>query len=364
MFDTTLREGEQMPGVVLDRRHKLELVQLLSDFGVGYIDLMPAVSKSEKEFAWELASAGLKPEITATCRLVEEEVDSVSECGIGRLTLFTPLSDILLKDVIRTSREENLSRAMGLVDYARSCGLKVDFAGVDASRAAPEYLKEFLGGLEGSIDIFFYCDSMSCDTPLKSYNTVRALKEGSKTKIGMHAHNDFGMATANTIAGVEAGAEVVSGTFIGVGPRAGNAPLEEVIIALKELTGYELGVKYEMLAEICAAMERYTGIEVQKHKPVAGELAFTHESGLHVNGILKNPKTFELYPPAEVGRERSFLFGKHSGRSGIKYALGKDIGKKELERFTAHIKERSEKEKRSFTQQEVVEMYEGFSATF
>jgi len=359
IFDTTLREGEQTPTVVFKPEQKIELARKFSEFGVNYIDVMPAVSKNEKKIVKRLMKEDLNAEITATCRLKKEDIDSALDCDVRRVTLFTPVSDLHLKYLVRVSKEENLRRAIEGIEYARSHGLEVDFAVVDSSRADEHYLRQFIEKISGKVDIAFIADSMGYWTPKKTYEVIKSVKNYCKSFVGLHEHNDFGLATANTLAGLEAGADVFSGTFNGIGPRAGNAPNEEICMALEHLYNVPLGLKYEMLSEICNLVEEYSGFKVQSHKPIIGDFVYTHESGLHVAALSREPKTFENFEPATIGREKRILLGKHSGRSAIRYVLkGKNASEGDVELLLNKVKRISENENRSLTEHEVLTIYE------
>jgi len=355
--DTTLRDGEQAPGVVFGANEKIELAQKISDFGADIIDLMPVVSKTETMVAKELASRGLTAEISASCRLKKEDIENALDCGMSRIILFTPLSDIHLEHKLRISRTENIGRALEMIDLARSYGLKVDFAGEDTSRADHGYLMEFLGEIEGKIGIFFAADTLGCWTPFKAYLAISELKKDFRCQIGMHEHNDFGLATANTLAGINAGADAFSGTFLGLGERAGNAPIEEVCLGLAHLEGMELKVKFEKITELCTLVSAYGGMPIHRNKPMVGENAFSHESGIHADGVAKNPRTYEYFSPETIGQKSRFLFGKHTGRGILKHALTRNnraVSEDMLESLLQKIKLASEEHRISFTEQEVV----------
>ncbi len=174
----------------------------------------------------------------------------------------------------------------------------------------------------------------------------------------MHVHNDFGQATANTLAGLEGGADMFSGTFNGLGERTGNAPIEEVVMALKVQYCLDLNVKYEMINEICSLVERYSRVKLQKHKPISGKNAFSHESGIHVDGILKYPKNYENFDPSIIGRKREILLGKHSGIRSLKYLFGNRFSDEETAAILTDIKERSQSQKRAFSEEEIIDLYE------
>ncbi|MBU0530057.1 MAG: homoaconitate hydratase [Nanoarchaeota archaeon] len=351
--DTTLRDGEQMPGVVFKPHQKIELAEKISDFGVNVIELMPSVSSSEEQVTRDIAKMNLKAEITASTMMRKKDIELAISCDVGSITLFTPVSDIHIHS-IHVTREENLSKALEHIDFAKSHGLKIHFAGVDSTRADINYLIHFINSLSKYIDYFMVCDTVGCMTPVKTYILFKQLCDETTVPIALHAHNDFGMATANTLAGLEARANVFSGTFTGIGERAGNAPLEEVVTSLKFLYGIELEVNYSCLCEICNLVEKYSGVEMQAHKPLVGRNAFSHESGIHVNGVLKNPITFEPFDPRLIGQERRIILGKHSGKTNIKYT-NPMLSDSEANNMLGKIKEISQEEKRSVSIEEILE---------
>lgn len=352
IHDTTLRDGEQMPGVVFSFEEKLTLAEKFIDFGVDLIDIMPTVSKTEFEVTKNLADF-YPGKISASCRLKKEDIDLTMQTGVKRITLFTPLSDIHLEKKLRVSREENLMRSVEMIDYARYHGLKVDFAGEDSTRADMDYLLSFIKSVENRVEIFFLADTLGCLTPKSTFDFVSKIKQNCNCKIGLHIHNDFGLATANTLEGIRAGVDVFSGTFTGIGERAGNAPIEEVCTGLKFLHGIELNVNYEKLTDICRQVEEFSGIKLQRHKPIIGTNVFSHESGIHVDGVLKEPRTYEYFDPSFVGQKREFLFGKHSGRGSLKKILGNRFSGEEITIILGGIKSLSEAKGISLTESNV-----------
>ena len=358
IHDTTLRDGEQMPGVVFSRAEKLKLAEKFVEFGIDEIDIMPVVSSSESSVAAELSQR--YPEvISATCRIRKEDIDQVRDLGIRKITLFAPLSDIFLNQKFGTGRRRNMRESVKCVEYASSLGLNVSFAGMDATRADFKYLLRFIRAVEKNVEFFYLADSIGILNPRSSYEFVSKVKEASTCMIGMHVHNDFSMATANTIEAIRAGADAFSGTFTGIGERAGNTPIEEVCVALKCLENTDLGVRYDMIAGICELVESYSRICLQPHKPVIGRNVFSHESGIHSDAILKSPRTFEPFEPELIGQKRRFWFGKHSGRNSLRHVLREsnvDFSEDGLRSCLDHVKSISENQKKSFSQDEVVQI--------
>jgi isopropylmalate/homocitrate/citramalate synthase len=356
IYDTTLRDGEQMPGVVFSKQEKIKIATLLSKFGVGIIDLMPAVSKSEREVTEYLANCGLNCQVMAVAMLRKDHIDIARDCGVQRIILFTSVSDIHLEKKLKVSRKQNLENVLRYVDYALEKGLTIDFAGEDSSRADSGYLTDFVQSLEGKIGYFLPCDTLGVLTARQTYEFIRKLKQETSCKIGLHIHNDFGQATANTLAGIEAGADLFSGTFNGIGERAGNAPIEEVVMALRCQYNQTPSLNYELLGEVCDLVERYSKVRMQKHKPIIGENAYSHESGLHVDGILKHLGNYENFDPETIGRQRRILFGKQSGTCGLRYLFEDRFSDAQYATMLQEIKSKSEMGV-TFSERDVFEMF-------
>lgn len=354
IYDTTLRDGEQMPGVVFSEEDKIMLAKKISYFGVNIIDVMPSVSPKERKTIEHLVDLNLDAEISASTMMKEEHVNIAVDCGVSRICMFSPVSEIQMNGM---RKKKNLERAIYYVDYARSHGLKVDFAAVDATRADRKYLVDFANALKNKVDYFFACDSLGILTPMQTKNFIESLKEETDIRIGLHCHNDFGQAVANSLVGLEAGADVVSGTFLGIGERAGNAALEEVVMSLKEQYDAKLPLRYEILSEICRDVSHYSGVNMQKHKAIIGENAFVHESGVHVDAMLKNPKSYENFDPASIGATREYVAGKHSGKSILKYWFGQFFDDACYEAVLTKIKDLSQKQKKVLSKKDVLKIF-------
>jgi isopropylmalate/homocitrate/citramalate synthase len=355
IYDTTLRDGEQMPGVVFSRGEKIELAKKFDDFGVDIIGLMPAVSEGERKVAEDLVDYGLRDKLIAATMMRKDHIDLAYDLGMKNIILFSSVSDIHLKKKLNISREENLNKAVRYINYAKEKGGRVFFAGEDSSRADFSYLVNFMNTLD--VGYFLVCDTLGVLTPFQTYNWIKNLKKETDCKIGLHVHNDFGCATANSLAGMEAGADLVSGTFTGIGERAGNACLEEILVSLKCQYDVDLGVRYDLLGEICDLVQEYSGIELQKHKAIVGKNAFSHESGIHVDGVLKYSKNYEVIDPEFVGREREIIFGKHLGMAGLRYLFEGKFSEEKCREILFGIKELSQKEKRIFSENEVLKIF-------
>lgn len=350
--DTTLRDGEQMPGVVFSYSEKIDLAKKSAKFGSNILELMPSISKSEQKLAKELSAMNLGITLTASTPSRKKHVETAIDCNMTHITLFSSVSDIHLEHKLGISREVNTANSLEIIDFAKEQGLSVAFAGEDSSRADIDYLSEFIREMEGKIDYFLPCDTVGCLTPFTTYELIRRIKEETNMQLALHIHNDFGMATANTLAGIKAGAEIFSGTFNGIGERCGNAALEEVCTALKFLEGKSIDAKLWQLTGICSAVEKYSGVPMHRHKPITGRNAFCHESGIHVDGVIKHAENYEYLNPSDVGQEREFSYGKHSGKNALKQILPPQVTESEIASALEKIKSLSETRKKSLTKEE------------
>ncbi|MBK7973565.1 MAG: 2-isopropylmalate synthase [Deltaproteobacteria bacterium] len=329
LVDATLREGEQTPGVWLTPDEKLELLELLGQAGVELVDAcFPAVSADERRFLERAASRGGAPIVAASLRLRVEDVELAAACGCVSAFLIAPASATHRRLRLGLERDEIEDLVHELATRCKAAGLAPQLVLEDASRAAPADVTSLLrAGRAAGIERHYLCDTVGVWTPSAAAAAVRvALADlGPGAEIGVHCHNDFGMATANTVAALEAGARWATVTVNGIGERAGHASLAEVALATTELLGFSCGVDPGRLATLSEAVERATGIPVAVQAPVLGATAFRHESGMHVQGVLRDPATYEPIEPALLRRRREIVVGKHSGRSLLR-ALAEERG--------------------------------------
>lgn len=320
IVDTTLRDGEQTAGVVFARTEKLRIARMLDEIGVDQIEAgIPAMGGDEKEAVKAIAHAGLNASIMAWNRAVISDLEASIDCGVDAVAISISVSDIHIFHKLRMTRQQVLDAMTQAVVYAAQYGLYISVNAEDASRADPEFLLEFAMAAKGAgANRLRYCDTVGLLDPLTVYEKIKTLHEQTGLDIETHTHNDFGMATANTLAGVRAGARYVGVTVNGLGERAGNAALEEVVMALKHIYGIDLGVKTTRFREISEYVARASGREIPPGKPIVGTNTFAHESGIHADGVLKNPKTYEVFAPEEVGLQRQIIIGKHSGKHALK----------------------------------------------
>lgn len=327
IFDTTLRDGEQTPGVALTAEAKLEIAKALDELGVDVIEAgFPMVSEGEAQAVKLIAKEGLNAKICALARTSARDIDAALSAEVDWIHIFIATSDIHLKHKLQMTREQVLEFASAMTEYAKDHGLVVHFSAEDATRTELDFLLEVFKTVEeagaDSIDI---PDTTGFAVPTVMRRIVSAVKKAVKIPVAVHCHDDMGLAVANSLAGVEVGAEIIHATINGLGERAGNTSLEELVVALHTLYGVETGIRLEKIYAVSRLVEKLTGIIVPKNKAVVGDNAFSHESGIHVHGILGSPQTYEPIMPETVGRERKIILGKHSGRHSVE-ALAKQYG--------------------------------------
>ncbi|TES83388.1 MAG: 2-isopropylmalate synthase [Hadesarchaea archaeon] len=351
IFDTTLRDGDQTPGVSFTTDQKLLIARQLDRLGVDTIEAgTPVSSEGERKAAAAIAKAGLNAEICGLARPIKEDVDAALECGVDCVHVFISTSDLHLKHMLKMTREQVLQRAVEYVRYAKDHGVTVEFSAMDASRTDLGYLKQiYQATVEAGADRINVPDTVGVITPRGMNYLISQLKPIIKVPISVHCHDDLGLATANSLAAVEAGAEQVQVAVNGLGERAGNASLEEVVIALRALYGAKLNIQTKLIAETSDLVERLTGILVPPNKAIVGENAFAHVSGIHAHGVLKFPGTYEPISPELVGHHRRLALGKLSGKHSVEKQL-RSIGvratKVQLAEITKRVKDLGDKGKR------------------
>ncbi|MCS7095496.1 MAG: 2-isopropylmalate synthase [Candidatus Bathyarchaeota archaeon] len=323
IFDTTLRDGEQTPGVSLSVDEKIEIARQLDQLGVDAVEAgSPMSSEGEKEAVKEIAKAGLKAEVCALARTVREDIDAAIQCDVDSVHTFISASDIQIKHALGLTRQKVLQATVESVEYIKSHGLTCEFSPMDATRADIGFLKELCKAAEeAGADRINIPDTVGVMTPTAMQKLIGEVKSVVKVPISVHCHDDFGMAVANSVAGVEAGATQVHVTVNGLGERAGNAALEEVVMALHALYKYKTGINTSLLYVTSKLVSRLTGIPVPPNKAIVGENAFSHKSGIHTRGVTVEPSTFEPIRPELVGQHRRLEAGKLAGRQGIKAQL-------------------------------------------
>ncbi|ELY95884.1 (R)-citramalate synthase [Natrialba taiwanensis] len=320
LLDTTLRDGEQAPGVSLSPDEKVDLARGLERAGVAVIEAGSACTGAgERRAISRVTDLDLDARVTSFCRGMQTDIDLALECAVDGVHIVVPSSDRHVEGKVGTSREDNLATTAELVAYATDHDLWVEVIGEDGSRADLDYLEALAEtSLEAGADRFCFADTVGHTGPERTIEAVSRLADLGP--VSAHTHDDLGLGVANALAAVSAGADLVHCTVNGLGERAGNVALEEVAIALSHVYDVET-LELDELYDLAQRAARATGVELAPNKAVIGENAFTHESGIHTDGTLKDDKMYEPYAPETVGRERRLALGKHTGRAGVAAAL-------------------------------------------
>lgn len=320
IVDTTLRDGEQTAGVVFANREKVRIAKLLDEIGVPQIEAgVPIMGGDEKDAIRAICHSGLKASIMGWNRPVIKDIEASLECGVDAVAISISTSDIHIKHKLKKTREWVLEQMVKATRFAKQEGMYVSVNAEDASRSDMDFLLKFaVAAREAGADRLRYCDTVGIMEPFTIYERIKNIKDKVDLDIEMHTHNDFGMATANALAGVRAGANYVGVTVLGLGERAGNAALEEVVMAMKHLYNVDLNFKTKMFVEVAEYVSRASGRELPAWKAIVGSNMFAHESGIHADGVQKDPKTYEAFQPEEVGLMRQIVIGKHSGSAALK----------------------------------------------
>ena len=366
IVDTTLRDGEQTAGVVFANEEKIIIADMLSELGVDQLEVgIPTMGGDEKNAIKEIVKRNnYKKSIMAWTRAVIKDIEESIDCGVDAVAISVSVSDIHIKHKLKTSRAWVLENMIKSVEFAKQNGLYVSVNGEDASRADKEFLVEFINeAKKAGADRFRYCDTVGIMEPFRLRKDIEEIYKKTNFNIEMHTHNDFGMATANAIAGVLGGASHVGVTINGLGERAGNAALEEVIMALMYVYDYKGDINTKMFREVSEYVSQASGRVLPIWKAIVGENMFAHESGIHADGAIKNPKNYEAFDPDVVGLQRQIVIGKHSGKAGIinkfkEYNI--DLSDEEAQGVLEMVRASCVRLKRTLFDKELVKLYKEY----
>ena len=325
ILDSTLREGEQHPGISFTTKQRIQIAWMLDSFGVDQIEISPVISGDHLLSTKTIIKQGLSADIVAHVRAIKSDVDIAISCGATWIATYMGISDVHLSAKLKITREEAKIRALEVADYIKAHGLKARFTMEDASRTEPEFLTEMCREMNArGIERISIPDTVGIMRPRGMFNLVKMVYEAidhSRTSLDVHCHNDIGLALANGLAGCEAGANQIHTTIDGFGERTGIPSLAEVAVALTLIYKSTNRLKLYMLKDLSKTVSQYTNLGIPESRPIVGDSAYKHKAGTHLAAILRNPSAYEILEPKTVGNRRKIVFGELAGKNGAAYLL-------------------------------------------
>lgn len=357
--DSTLRDGEQAPGVSFTLSEKVAIARALERAGVDEIEAgTPAMGDAEIEALTAIGQTIRASAVIAWCRMSGTDVDATLRTGLQRVSLSIPMSNPQMRAKGYGGQEDVLARLARVVRYALDRGLTVAVGGEDSSRADPDFVPAVLEAVQrAGAHKFRFADTLGVLDPFGTYDIFRRMRAQTDLELEFHGHDDLGLATANTLAAARGGATHVSVCALGLGERSGNAPLEQVAVALAETSASRTRIDFTALQALADTVADAARRPIPVSQPIVGATAFSHESGIHVSGLLRDPTTYEALDPARFGRSRQIVLGKHSGIAAIRHALferGLCVDDDQARGVLDRVKARAEAEKRSVAPEELV----------
>ena len=346
ILDSTLREGEQHPGISFSVKQRIQIAWMLDSFGVDQIEISPVVSSDHAEATRTIIRQGLRADILAHVRAIKSDVDVAISCDATWVATYIGISDIHLSAKLKITREQAKIRALEVADYIKSHGLKARFTMEDASRTDPNFLVDMCQEVNRlGIERISIPDTVGIMRPTGMYNLVKMVRENidmSRSSLDVHCHNDIGLALANALAGCDAGADQIHTTIEGLGERTGIPTLAETAVALMLIYKSNKDLRLHMLKDLSKTISQYTGLVIPASKPVVGDSAYKHKAGTHLAAILRNPTAYEILDPKIVGNRRKIVFGELAGKNGAAYLLsmlGLETNNQEAETLARGLKQ-------------------------